>query len=388
MTEPPSGEGSLRKLAGYFLRLGTVGFGGPIALAGYMQRDLVERRRWLTNEDYKQGLALAQLSPGPLAAQLTMYLGWVRAGTLGASVVAAAFILPSFVMVLALSVLYVRFGGLPWMRGAFYGIGAAVIAVIARSAFKLARTTVAKDGMLWATFAVNGLLTAWTEREIVWVFALSGIAALLSKAPPRWGSASGALALAGVTPWLLQGLYGAASWPTCAKVAAYFSEAGVFVFGSGLAIVPFLRGGVVGQFHWLNDRQFLDAVAVAMITPGPVVITVAFIGYLVAGAGGALAAGLGVFLPCYLFVVLLAPHYRRYAENRSVKAFVNGVTAAACGAIAGAAFALGRRAIIDPPTITIFLVALVLLNVVKKLPEPALMLAAGVAGLALKASGQ
>ena len=182
-------------------------------------------------------------------------------------------------------------------------------------------------------------------------------------------------------------MHGAASWPSVARVATFFGEAGLFVFGSGLAIVPFLRGGVVGQFHWLNDRQFLDAVAVAMITPGPVVITVAFIGYLVAGPGGALAAALGVFLPCYLFVVLLAPHYRRVAANRSVKAFVNGVTAAACGAIAGAAFVLGRRAIIDVPTTVILAASLLLLSLVKKLPEPLLILAAGVAGLALKASG-
>jgi len=377
----------LREFLGYFLRLGTFGFGGPIALVARMQRDLVEDRRWLSEQDYLQGLALAQLSPGPLAAQLAMYLGWVRAGRLGATLVAAAFILPSFVMVLMLSILYVHYGGLPWMRGTFYGIGAAVIAVIARSAFKLARSTVARDLLLWTILAVNGLVTAWTEREIVWVFALSGIVALLIKAPPRWSSPPAAIALVGTPSWFLQGLHGVASWPTCARVAGYFGEAGVFVFGSGLAIVPFLRGGVVGQFHWLNDRQFLDAVAVAMITPGPVVITVAFIGYLVAGLGGALAAALGVFLPCYLFVVVLAPHYRRFAENRSVKAFVNGVTAAACGAIAGAAFVLGRRAIIDLPTIVIFVVALILLSVVKKLPEPALILAAGLTGLALKASG-
>jgi len=376
---------SLSALAAYFLRLGTFGFGGPIALAGSMQRDLVEQRRWVTEQDYRQGLALAQLSPGPLAAQLAMYLGWVRAGTLGASVIAATFILPSFIMVLVLAAFYVRFGGLAWMQGAFYGIGAAVIAVILRSAIKLVRKTVAKDGLLWAILGVNGVVTAWTEREIVWVFALSGILALSIKAQPRWRPRP-MLVVTG-SSWFLQGISGIASWPTLGRIAVYFGEAGVFVFGSGLAIVPFLRGGVVGQFHWLNDRQFLDAVAVAMITPGPVVITVAFIGYLVAGLGGALAAALGVFLPCYLFVVLLAPHYRQFAENPSVKAFVNGVTAAACGAIAGAAFVLGRRAIVDLPTAAIFVVALVLLTAIKKLPEPLLIIAAGAAGLVLKRSG-
>lgn len=377
------GRTRLRDLAGYFLRLGTIGFGGPIALAGHMQRDLVEGRRWVTTEDYQQGLALAQLSPGPLAAQLAMYLGWVRAGTLGASVVAAAFILPSFVMVLALSALYVRFGGLPWMRGAFYGIGAAVIAIIARSAFKLVHRTVGRDRLLWWVLAVNVALTAWTENEIVWVFALSGVLVWFVQAPPPWAARTAAVAGA-IPPWLHAGIHGAASWPTLVRIAAYFGEAGMFVFGSGLAIVPFLRGGVVEHFHWLDDRQFLDAVAVAMITPGPVVITVAFIGFLAAGFAGALAAGVGVFLPCYLFVVLLAPHYRRVAGNRGVRAFVSGVTAAACGAISGAAFVLGRRAIVDLPTATIFLVALALLVFAKRLPEPVLIVAAGVAGLALR----
>ena len=381
----PERAASLRSFAGYFLSLGTIGFGGPIALAGYMQRDLVERRRWVTQQDYVQGLALAQLSPGPLAAQLAMYLGWVRAGTLGATVVAAAFILPSFVMVLGLSTLYVRFGGLPWIRSAFYGIGAAVIAVIARSAVKLARKTVARDWLLWTILAINALATAWFEKELVWVFALSGIVVWLVQAPPRWFPARAAAVLGAAPSWMLAGVHGLASWPLVLRVAVYFAEAGVFVFGSGLAIVPFLRGGVVEHFHWLDDHQFLDAVAVAMITPGPVVITVAFVGFLVAGLAGALAASLGVFLPCYLFVIVLAPHYRRYAENRSVKAFVGGVTAAACGAIAGAAFVLGRRAITDLPTAAIFLSSLVLLSVVRRLPEPVLILAAGMVGLALKA---
>ena len=184
-TDPPAAS-SLREFLWYFLRLGTLGFGGPIALAGHMQRDLVEAKRWISREDYVEGLALAQLAPGPLAAQLAIYLGWVRARAAGATLVAAAFILPSFLMVLILSALYVRFGGLPWIQGAFYGIGAAVIAVIARSAFKLVRMTVAKDRLMWTIFAVNGVLTAWTEREIVWVFALSGVVAFVLRGMPAF----------------------------------------------------------------------------------------------------------------------------------------------------------------------------------------------------------
>ena len=376
---------SLREFLLYFLRLGALGFGGPIALAGSMQRDLVEKRGWVSPEDYAQGLALAQLSPGPLAAQLAMYLGWVRARIAGATLVAAAFILPSLVMVLGLSAIYVRFGGLPWMQGVFYGVGAAVIAIIVRSAVKLGRKTVAKDRLLWTVLAVNAIVTGWSEREIVWLFMLSGLLVLILRAPPSWKPRTAA-ATAVVPGWLLAGVHGAASWPVLTQLVGYFAQAGVVVFGSGLAIVPFLHGGVVSQFHWLNDRQFLDAVAVAMITPGPVVITVAFIGFLVAGLAGALAASVGVFLPCYLFVILLAPHYRRVAANGSVKAFVNGVTAAACGAIAGAAFVLGRRAIVDVPTAAIGLGALLLLNLAKQVPEPFVIVGAGAIGLALKAA--
>ena len=372
---------SLRELLLYFLRLGTFGFGGPIALVGYMQRDLVEERRWISAQDYGEGLALAQLAPGPLAAQLAIYLGWVRAGTLGATLVAVAFIAPSFLMVLAISALYLRYGGLPWMQGAFYGIGAVVIAIIARSAYRLARTTLGRDRLLAVLFALSALITAWTESEIVWVFLLSGLAALVAKAPPSWlGRSAAALA---PWPWLFTGLHGAAPTQQLWTLLWYFAEAGAFVFGSGLAIVPFLHGSVVNELHWLSERQFLDAVAVAMITPGPVVITVGFIGYLVAGPAGALLASLGVFLPCYLLVIVPAAYFRRSVADPRVKAFVDGVTAAATGAIAGAAFVLGRRAIFDVATAALALLSLLALVRWRRAPEPLLILAGGAAGLVL-----
>jgi chromate transporter len=351
-----------------------------------MQRDLVERRGWIAEQDYREGLALAQLAPGPLAAQLAIYLGWVRGRILGATLIAFAFIVPSFVMVLGLSWLYIRFGGLAWMQGAFYGIGAAVIAIIARSAVKLVRMTLGRDKLLWVLFAVTAAVTAWTESEIVWVFLLSGIVSLLVKAPPRLRRAAIVSAVAPLPAWLVAGLQGPASLGLLAKLGLYFAEAGAFVFGSGLAIVPFLYGGVVERFHWLSERQFLDAVAVAMITPGPVVITVAFIGYLVAGPLGAICAAIGVFLPCYLFVIIPAPYFRRFAKNRQIKAFVDGVTAAATGAIAGAAFVLGRRAIIDIPTVVILAGTYIVLAKVKKLPEPLVILAAGVVGFVVSES--
>ncbi len=368
---------TLARLAFYFLRLGTFGFGGPIALAAYMQRDLVERRGWIGAEDFKQGLALAQLAPGPLAAQLAIYLGWIRGRLLGATVVALAFILPSFVMVLGLAALYVHFGGLSWMQGVFYGVGAAVIAVIARSAWKLGKSTLGKRWLLWGVASANAAVVALTEREIIWLFLASGALVLVAEHPRSIKS------MVVMPPWLLTGIGGIATSSTLLKLLLFFAQAGAVVFGSGLAIVPFMHGGVVNDHHWLTDQQFLDAVAVAMITPGPVVITVAFIGYLVAGPLGATAAALGVFLPCYLFVVIPAPFYRRIADNQRIKAFVDGVTAAAAGAIAGAAIVLARRAIVDIPAALLAIGTFAAVTLLKKLPEPLVILAAGAIGFAL-----
>jgi chromate transporter len=367
----------LPSFVGYFLWLGTVGFGGPIALAGHMQQDLVDERGWISKEDYLEGLALAQLAPGPLAAQLAIYLGYIRAGVLGATAVGVAFILPSFLMVLGLSAAYVRFGGLPWMQGMFYGIGAAVIGIIARSAFKLTKLTLGKDRLLWGIFAVLAVSTAWTSREIIWLFLLGGVVTLIVKAFPARAQARTSISLV-----FSAGTVGASSG-TLSQIFLYFAKAAMFVFGSGLAVVPFLYGGVVQGHHWLTDHQFVDAVAVAMITPGPVVITVAFIGYIVAGVAGATAAALGIFLPVYLVVVLLAPSYRRWAKNPQLNAFVRGVTAAATGAIAGAVIVLARRSVYDLPTILICLLSLAILFR-WKVPEPILIAGAAIAGLVLR----
>ncbi|HWR34944.1 MAG TPA: chromate transporter [Clostridia bacterium] len=359
----------------YFLRLGTLGFGGPIALAAYMQRDLVEERQWLTHDEYLEGLVLAQLAPGPLAAQLAMYLGFVRGGWVGTTAVGFAFIGPSFLMVVALAVAYVRYGGLAWMQALFYGIGAAVIGIIARSAWKLMKSTLKRDVLLWLIFLALAASTAITERELVWLFLAGGLIALTVKAFPR------KLADAPL-PLVLFTTASATSLGKFGEVLGYFAKAGLFVFGSGLAIVPFLHGGVVVEHHWLTERQFLDAVAVAMITPGPVVITVGFIGFLVAGLSGAIAAALGVFLPVYAVVIVIAPYYKRFAKNPQLHAFVRGVTAAATGAIAGAVIVLARRAVHDLPTCLIA-IATLLLMLRWKMPEPLLIAAAGIAGLFL-----
>jgi chromate transporter len=366
----------------YFLRLGSLGFGGPIVLTSHMRRDLVDMRKWVLAEEFENGLALAQLAPGPLAAQLAIFLGWLRFGNIGATLVAVAFIAPSFLIVLALSALYVEFSGLVWIQGAFYGIGAAVIAIMVLGVYKLTKRTLGKDRFLWATTAISTIITAATEREIVWIFIAAGVLSVLVKTPPSRRQSS-ALAIA-FPAWMVTGFSTPADGDGLWRIFTFFAKAGAFIFGSGLAIVPFLHAGVVQEFGWLSEQQFIDAVAVAMITPGPVVITVAFIGYLVAGGLGASAAALGVFLPCYLFVIIPAPYFQKYSKIPRIKAFIGGVTAASVGAIAGAAFVLGRRAVIDVPTVVIFVVSLVALWKVKSLPEPILILIAGLLGLALK----
>ena len=365
---------SLRELLRYFAWLGATGFGGPIALVGYMEREFVERRRWATHVELSDGIAFSQLAPGPLAAQLAIYLGWLSAGVRGATVAGVGFIAPSFVMVLVLAALYVRFGGMHWLQGAFYGVGAAVIAIITRSAFKLARSTLGRDTLMWVLFAVSAAATAWTESEIVWLFILCGLVAVVVRTPT---SAAGRVMSLAILP-------GGLSLPAVTSLFGYFASAGLFVFGSGLAIVPFLHGGVVIERGWLTEQQFLDAVAVALITPGPVVITVAFIGFMVAGALGAVAAAAGVFAPVYVLTVFLAPHYQRLKGNARVRAFVDGVTAAATGAIAGAAFVLGRRAITDPTTLLIAAASLLLVTKVRRVPEPIVIVLAGVVGAVLR----
>ncbi|CAJ0772442.1 chromate transporter [Ralstonia chuxiongensis] len=374
---------TLRQLVLYFLRLGALGFGGPVALAGYMRRDLVEARHWITEADYKEGLALAQLAPGPLAAQLAIYLGYVHFRIVGATLVGIAFVLPSFLMVVALGWAYVHFGGLTWMQSVFYGVGAAVIGIIAISAHKLTTKSVGKDKLLWAVYLLLAAVTVVTESEVAWLFLAAGVLVWFWRAPPKWLRQGRMHAVAVAPVAAASGLLGTIDWPLLAQLGAFFAKAGAFVFGSGLAIVPFLYGGVVTGHHWLNDKQFVDAVAVAMITPGPVVITVGFIGYLVAGLPGACVAALGTFLPCYLFTILPAPYFKKYGKLPAILAFVDGVTAAAVGAIAGAVIVLAKRSIVDVPTALLAVATVLLLVKFKKLPEPVIVAGAALLGLGL-----
>ena len=385
----PHVEVSLRDLVLYFLKLGATGFGGPAALVGYMRRDLVEERKSIDEDTYNLSLALAQIMPGPLAAQTAIAIGYFHSGVLGATLVGLAFVLPSFLMVLCLSWLYVAYGGLPWVQALFYGIGAVVIAIIANAAYRLARGTNKRDPMLWGVFAVLFAATVWSGAELAGLFLLAGVAIVFIRAWPgaRRGVEIAAAALVlGALAWAMETFLltadasGGGSLPL--QILLFFTKAGAFVFGSGLAIIPFLREGVVHDLGWLDEQQFLDAVAVALVTPGPVVITVAFIGYLVAGVAGACVAAAGIFLPVYFFTILPAPWFKRHRDNRQLKAFVAGTTAAASGAIGGAVLLLAQRAIVDLPTAFIGIAGLALLWRFK-VREPYLVAGAGVAGLIL-----
>ncbi len=379
----------LSELVRYFLKLGTWGFGGPAALIGYMRRDLVERDGAVDEDTYNLSLALAQVMPGPLAAQTAIAIGYFEHGIRGATLVGLAFVLPSFLMVLVLSWFYVAFGGLPWVQSLFYGIGAMVIAIIATAAYRLARGTNKRDPLLWAVFGLLFAGTVWSGTELAALFILAGAVVVLVRA---WPGVRGALAVAAAAlavaggAWALETFVlttsGGAGGSVPLQILLFFTKAGAFVFGSGLAIVPFLQQGVVHDLGWLNEQQFLDAVAIALITPGPVVITVAFIGYLVYGVTGAVLAAIGIFLPVYIFTVLPAPWFMRHRNNPQLRAFVSGATAAASGAIAGAVLLLGSRAVFDIPTALIALVGLVAI-LRFRVQEPFLVLGAGLAGLVL-----
>ncbi|MER6123085.1 chromate efflux transporter [Streptomyces sp. NPDC001795] len=373
----------------YFLRLGTLGFGGPIAVVGYMQRDLVEKRGWIAKQEFLNGVALGQTMPGPLAAQVAMWVGYLKRGALGAAATALAFIAPSFLMVTGVAAIYAHYSGLSVVQALFYGIAPAVMAIITIAAYKLVRLTDGKDWRAWAISAVVFAVTALTGREPIYLIVGAGLLMILLDARPRLPRRR--------TPSPSKGTstYGIATWPlastalgtlatggTLASLGLFFLKTGALVFGSGLAIVPLLRDGVVTQHHWLTQAQFLDAVAMGLITPGPVVITAGFIGYLVGGATGALVATVAIFIPIYLGVVVPGRWFIRHRDNPQLKAFVTGATAAAGGALCGAVVVLTRQAVTDIPTAAIALATLALLWRFK-IPEPYVVGVAGVLGLLL-----
>jgi len=387
---------TLRQLVLYFLKLGATGFGGPVALVGYIHRDLVEERKWITEEEYKEGLTLAQLAPGPLAAQLGIYLGFIHFGILGATLSGLAFVLPSFIMVVGLGMAYKMFNGLPWMQAVFYGVGAAVIGIIVMSSYKLTTKSIGKFSfdsfkqkwLLWVFYITTLVVTFYSQSEVLWLFVGAGLLYMFLNAPPAWAkknTANSILLATGIGFWDYKP-------KTLEQMALFFAKAGAFVFGSGLAIIPFLHSAVT-EYHWIDERTFLDAVAVAMITPGPVVITVGFIGYLAGGFPGACVAALATFLPCYFLTIIPAPYFKKYAKNASIKAFVDGITAAVIGALTGSVviiaintFTRNHSVVVDIPSVIIAIITVLALLYIKKIEEPYIIAAAAIVGLVLKSA--
>ena len=369
----------IRELVRYYLRLGLIGFGGPVALVGQMERELVGERKWLTKEEMREGIAVCQSLPGPLAIQVGIWISYIRGGFWGAWAGGWAFILPNFVIVTALGALYIHFGGLSAVQAVFYGVSPAVIALILHSCYRLTKLGM-KDWLEWALAAAAFVITVAVRAEVALLFIGCGILGVL-----YYGSLFRKRTASSTTTSLLAGLplVAAAPGPTGAmlgKLFTFFLKAGSMTFGSGLVIVPFLEKGLVQQTGWLNEREFLVAVAMGMISPGPVVITATFVGYLVAGFWGAVVATIGIFLPSFLLILIVAPLLMRYRANPNVQGFIKGAYAAAIGTILGACVLLGRIAIGDWLTALVALVSLIVLFR-WKVSNPLLVAAAAVVGL-------
>ena len=370
-------RGRIGEVVPYFLRLGLLGFGGPVALVGQMERELVGERGWLTKEQMREAIAICQSLPGPLAIQVGVYVSYLRAGFWGAWAGGWAFILPNFVIVAALGALYVYFGDLKPVTAIFYGVSPAVIALILHSCYRLAKLGM-EDRVQWLIATVCFAVTVALQAEVALLFIGAGTIGILYygnivRRPPA------ALLQIAPLPVLAQ-VSPVATTSTLAKLLWFFLKAGSLTFGSGLVIVPFLEQGLVRQYGWLDERQFLIAVAVGMISPGPVVITATFVGYLVAGFWGSLVSTIGIFLPSFILVLMAAPILARHRGDPNVQGFVKGAYAAAIGTILGACVLLGRIAIGDWLTAVVGLISLAVLFR-WKVSNPALIAATAVVGL-------
>jgi len=368
----------IRDLVLYYLRLGALGFGGPVALVGQMEKELVQDRKWLTKEEMREGIAVCQSMPGPLAIQVGIYISYLRGGFWGAWAGGWAFILPNFVIVATMGALYVHFGGLSPVTAIFYGVAPAVIALILSSCYSLAKLGM-EDWLQWVIAAVCFVVTVAVQAEVALLFIAAGIAGILYYGTLFRGQRASSLSLLAAVP-LAAGTTQDGLGSILGKLLVFFLKAGSLTFGSGLVIVPFLEKGLVQQTGWLDERQFLIAVAMGMLSPGPVVITATFVGYLVAGFWGSLVSTVGIFLPSFLLVLIVAPILVRNRANPNVKGFVKGAYAAAIGTILGACILLGKIAIGDWLTALIALFSLVVL-VRWKVSNPVLVAVTAVIGL-------
>ena len=380
---------SIRDLVRYFLRLGLLGFGGPVALVGQMERELVGEKKWLTKDEMREGIAVCQSLPGPLAIQVGIWVSYIRGDFWGAWAGGWAFILPNFVIVAALGALYVYYGGLSPVKAIFYGVSPAVIALILHSCYRLTKLGM-KDWLEWALAAAAFVITVAVQAEVALVFIGCGVVGLLYYGSLFRARASSTtrvflfgvpLAVGGAAPSSVATLLG--------QLLAFFLKAGSLTFGSGLVIVPFLEKGLVQQMRWLNERDFLVAVAIGMISPGPVVITATFVGYLVAarlggslldGFWGSLVSTIGIFLPSFLLILIVAPILVRYRANPNIQGFIKGAYAAAIGTILGACVLLGKIAIGDWLTALVAAGSLIVLFR-WKVSNPLLVAATAIIGL-------
>ena len=363
----------------YYLRLGAFGFGGPVALVGQMEQELVQQRHWLTKEEFREGMAVCQSLPGPLAIQVGIFISYIRGGFWGAWAGGWAFILPNFLFVAALGALYVHFGDLPPVKAIFYGVSPAVIALILYSCHRLIKLGM-EDRLQWAIAAGCFAVTVALRAEVALLFIVSGAIGIAYYGTffRRWSRVP-TLPLLAALP-VKAGTAAVPAMPLLIQLLGFFLKAGSLTFGSGLVIVPFLEKGLVQQTGWLNGQQFLVAVAMGMLSPGPVVITATFVGYLVAGFWGSVVSTIGIFLPSFLLVLIVAPILIRHRDNLNVQGFVKGAYAAAIGTILGAGVLLGRIAIGDWLTALVALLSLVALAR-WKVSNPALVAVTAVIGL-------
>ncbi|MBV9333996.1 MAG: chromate efflux transporter [Candidatus Eremiobacteraeota bacterium] len=376
---------SLPAVALYFLRLGLTGFGGPVALAHYMRRDLVDRYGWILPEEYDEGLAIATACPGPLAYQLGVYCGYILHGTAGALTVAVAFAAAPFLLVTAFAMLYVQYGSTRILQGLFYGVEPVVVALIVRSCWDLGRKTLRSEWLAYAVAATACVITVVLQQELVAIFLIAGALGIVifyrpnsdAGRPPQPRTAGRDVALKGFAPLTVTGFQTVAP----IKLFLFFFKTGFLIFGSGLVVVPFLKAYVVDQYHWITNRAFLDAVAVGIVSPGPVVITATFVGYLTHHISGAAAATAGIFAPSIIFVLLGTPLLRRYRRNGRVQGFIRGITVAVVGVLVGTSYLVGRSIVHDAFTLVLLIGALAVLLSKLKVPEVALVAAGAAFGL-------
>jgi chromate transporter len=396
---------SMGSLGWYYLRLGALGFGGPVALANRMRSDLVETKHWLSESEYNEGLAVATACPGPLAYQLAVYCGYVLKGLAGGLLVAVAFAVAPFCFVVAAAFLYTKFQASAQVHALFRGIGPVVVALVTKASYQLAKKTLTRQWLPLAVAVAACVMTVVIEKELTLTFVVAGMLGMFLLRPKSGRTPSGTevdaeigLPPADASTWLKVAAAALLVLAVAlalldlrkldisliAKQFIFFFRTGLMIFGSGLVIVPFLKEYVVDQFHWLSQDVFLDAVAVGLITPGPVVITATFVGYVLSGIGGALASTVGIFLPAVLFTAVGTPLLRRYRQNPGLQGFIRGVTTAVVGVLIGTSILLGRSVLHDAFTWIVGLICLVVVFRAPKVPEPLLVLLGAVLGLILE----